>query len=382
MSPRSGSGKGPRSGGGAQEMRKAMPSEFLRIPGRRIVVESPVVQIPLSPGDRVLVQPGETVAVGTPLAESTLDASLVEAGRLVRSNGNGAGGLSGPHGPAGRDRRTDPQPGKWWSGGDERRGKGSRREKPRRLGGTLLYELEGRWIAAAGERHETIDSPVSGVVVQARSDIGLSVKIDGVAIPAAIAAGRPTRGHLEVPRLIEGELRDAPLDMGRSGAIVLAGSRLSTESITKARAMSVSGIVAGSIGQTEVRDLAASELRQRAALHNLSPFAVIGFDGHQRRPIASPILALLSALSGRQVSLMVSPPLVILGLRSVTLPDLPPDAIRVRAGQHAGREGRWVSSAGLYRFRAGVYLEAANVRLDDDTELTIVPLADLERFVL
>ena len=55
--------------------------------------------------------------------------------------------------------------------------------------------------------------------------------------------------------------------------------------------------------------------------------------------------------------------------------------MRVRSGPHAGREGRWVGSAGLHRFKAGIHLEAANVRLGDDKDATIVALADLERFV-
>jgi hypothetical protein len=48
---------------------------------------------------------------------------------------------------------------------------------------------------------------------------------------------------------------------------------------------------------------------------------------------------------------------------------------------HAGREGRLLDTAGLYRFRSGVHLEAAVVRFVDDTDTTILPFADLERFI-
>jgi hypothetical protein len=82
------------------------------------------------------------------------------------------------------------------------------------------------------------------------------------------------------------------------------------------------------------------------------------------------------------VAILTDPPMLVLGLESVKLPDLPRDAVRVRTGPHAGREGRWLSSAGLYRFRAGVHLEAANVQLGDDPAPTVIPLADLERFVV
>ncbi len=373
----------------AAEPETPMPSEFLRIPGRHLTVESPVIHIPLGPGDRALVHAGQRIDAGAPLAECTSDPQLIEAGRLIRSGGNGHDNERGHdgadealYGGDVKERRSSPQPGKWWTGGDERRGKAARRERGRRLGGTLLYSLDGRWAAAAGERHETVESPVGGVVVQARSCIGIAIKIDGVAIPAAVGGGRPTRAYLEGPHVVEGELREASLDVGGSGTIVVAGGRLSTEAITRARAMSIRGIVAGSVGQTELRDLAASEARQRAALHSMLPFGVLGFDGYQRRPIASPILALLAAVSGREVAILTDPPMLVLEMQSVGLPDLPPDAVRVRTGSHAGREGRWLSSAGLYRFRAGVHLEAANVRLGDDPSPTVVPVADLERFIV
>jgi len=220
------------------------------------------------------------------------------------------------------------------------------------------------------------------VVVEAGNCIGISMKVTGVAIPAAVAGGQPTRGYLDVPRLIDGELRDTALDMGRSGAVVVAGGRVSAESLTRARAMSIRGMVAGSLGQAELRDLAASEARQRAGLHAMPPFGVLGLDGHQRRPIASPILALLAALAGREVAIITEPPLLVLDVVDVPLPEIPPDWVRVRSGVHAGREGRWMSSAGLHRFRAGVHLEAANVRLGDDLAPTVIALADLERFIL
>jgi hypothetical protein len=61
-------------------------------------------------------------------------------------------------------------------------------------------------------------------------------------------------------------------------------------------------------------------------------------------------------------------------------PDVVPrDWVRVQAGELAGREGRWLRSAGLRRFAAGVHLEAAAVALDDG-RVAVVPVADLERF--
>jgi hypothetical protein len=376
----------PAPAPGAASASSSMPFEFLRIPVRRLVIESPTIRVPLGPGDQALVMPGQGVVAGTPLVECTADPGLEDAGRLAEIArqtrfGGPANGLGSSQAHPKEERRTPPSPGKWWTSGDERRGMPAKRDRPRRLAGTLLFELEGRWFAAAGERHETIDSPAAGVVVEARSCIGITIKCDGVGIPGVVAGGQPARGRLEV-RLTEGELRDAALDTSQAGAVVVTGGRVSTEALTRARAMQIRGIVAGSVGHAELRDLAASEIRQRAALHSMTPFAVLGLDGYQRRPIASPVLAILSALAGREVAILTDPAMLVLEVKSVRLPDLAPDAIRVRSGQHAGREGRWLRSAGLHRFGAGMHLEAAHVLLGDDPAPTIVPLSDLERFVV
>jgi hypothetical protein len=222
---------------------------------------------------------------------------------------------------------------------------------------------------------------VAGVVREARNCVEVTIDVSGAALPGAVAAGVPSRGYLDVPRLTDGELWVTALDVARSGAVVVAGSRITAQAISRARAVSIRGLVAGSVGEGELRDLQASELRQRASLAPSVPFGLIARDGHQRRPIATPILALLAALAGREVAIVTDPPLLVFDVEEVPLPDLPPDWIRARSGPHAGREGRWLRSAGLYRFRGGIYLEAEVVRFVDEIETTTVPVSDLERFV-
>jgi len=389
--------------------------DFARVAARRILVFSPTIRYRLGPGDRALVAPGDAVEPGMPIAERTPDAELVDAGRLVRpENGKsgkndqrpawvandsgsplwkdemeeraGSTGVGRPpmavkSGAAGQDRRRPPAPGKWWVGGDERRGRTPKGKPAARIGGTLLFETGGRWRAAADDRHEIVESPVAGVVREARNCVEVTIDVSGAALPGAVAAGVPSRGYLDVPRLTDGELWVSALDVARSGAVVVAGSRITAQAISRARAVSIRGLVAGSVGEGELRDLHASELRQRASLAPSVPFGLIALDGHQRRPIATPILALLAALSGREVAIVTDPPLLVFDVAEVSLPDLPPDWIRARSGPHAGREGRWLRSAGPYRFRGGIYLEAAVVRFVDEIETTTVPVSDLERFV-
>ena len=391
--------------------------ELARVAGRRILVFSPTIRYRLEPGDRALVAPGDAIVPGMPIAERTLEPELVEVGRIISADGGRLGRADGaPATTAGgslarlwaeveaehaetrsaarpamatrtgqpgaprEERRRPPVPGKWWVGGGDRRGRPGGKANPR-LGGTLLFEANGRWYAAAGERHEIVESPVAGVVREARNAVEVTIEVKGAAIPGAIAAGEPSRGYLDVPRLTDGDLWASALDVGRAGAVVVAGTRLSAQAISRARAMSIRGLIAGSVGEGELRDLEASRQRQKASLAPSVSFGLIALDGHARRPLATPILALLAAMAGREVAIVTDPPLLVFDVEEVPLPDLPPDWIRARTGPHAGREGRWLSSAGSYRFRGGIHLEAAVVRFADDTETTIVPVTDLERFV-
>jgi hypothetical protein len=395
-----------------------MSAELARVAARRVLVSSPTIRYRLGPGDRALVGPGDPVVPGMAILECTPDAEYVDAGRLDDAKSGTAGRpdkwsaprrldsleplwkddvlepsasrpaagqmavkTEGAPAPSRQERRRPPFPGKWWVGGDERRGKPARGKSVARVGGTLLYETNGRWYAAAGERHLVVESPVAGVVREARNAVEVTIQVTGAALPGALAAGEPSRGYLDVPRLTDGELWVSALDVGRSGAVVVAGSRISAQAISRARAMSIRGLIAGSVGEGELRDLEASGLRQRASLAPSAPFGLLAFDGHARRPIATPILALLAALAGQEVAIVTDPPLLVFDTAEVPLPELPPDWIRARSGQHAGREGRWLKSVGLYRFRGGIYLEGAVVRFADETDTTILPVADLERFV-
>ena len=408
---------------------EALERSMARISSRPLLLRSPTIRFVLRPGDRALVGPGDAVLPGMPIAERTLDTVFVNVGRIafvpiVESAQPALEGASGetdeteasaaeaargtdvdtgrssslpkrraiwhsaarpsPEPPArsGAERRSPPSPGKWWVGGVELRGRTSRRRSaPRRIAGTLLFELGGKWHAAAGERHETVESPAAGVIVEARNGIHITMRLSGIALPAAVGAGEAARGYLDVPRLTDGELWASALDVGRAGAIVVAGSRISAQGISRARAMSIRGLIAASVGQGELRDLAASEARQRASLHQLAPFGLLAFDGHQRRSMASPVLALLAALAGRDVAIVTDPPMLVFDVDDVALPEIAPDWVRVRSGPHAGREGRYLGPAGMYQFRLGIRLEAAFVRLGDDLAPTIVPTSDLERFV-
>jgi hypothetical protein len=338
---------------------------------RRVVVEGAAdLRFGLRPGDRALVVPGQTVVPGTRLLERLRDARLLE----VPASGVG----------------EDARPGGRWAstsrasttattfGGQLRRGASP-------SGGELLFEVGGRWRVSVGEHIEAIEAPVAGVVRDVRAGVGITLQAEGRILRGVEALGDATRGVLAVgaergdragPGLV---LRPGSVDVGLAGSILVVGSRIDAETLTRARAMGLRGVIVAGLAGKERRDFLASEGRQRAALHRLPTFAVLVLDGAFRRPIASPIADVLQALAGREVAIVTDPPGLVFNEPTLELAPPPAELVRIRGGEHAGREGDWVGPAGLRRFVGGSFLEAGWVHVGGPHPVAI-PLADLERF--
>ncbi len=308
---------------------------------RRLLDPGPLdITFPLAPGDRALVAVGESVVPGEPIVERVRDPRMSD---LVVATS------------------AEPVPG------------------GHIVDGELLFEWRGRWRVAGGEVTEPLDSPIAGIVREVRAGSAIVIRATGRGLRAIVALGGPTRGKLHVASWVEGELRSGAVDVGLAGRVLVVGSRIDAETLTRARAMGVRGIIAAGLASKERRDYLASEDRQRAALHRLSPFAVLVLEGAVRRPVAGPLIDMLDALEGRDVAIVADPPMLIFDDPDVELPAPRPDHIRIRGGQLSGREGTWAGLAGQRRFAGGVHLEAGTVRLDDGSTVA-VPLGDLERF--
>jgi hypothetical protein len=310
------------------------------VSARRLIDPPPEITFGLAPGDRALVAAGETVVAGAPIAERVRDPMLID--KIVPAS-------------------ADPRPG------------------ARIAEGELLFVWRDRWRVAGGEVTETMDSPVTGIVREVRPGSAIVVQASGRGLHGIVALGGPTRGRLHIAAGGDGELRSGGLDVGLAGTILVVGSRIDAETLTRARAMGVRGIVVGGLASKERRDFTASERRQRAALHRLAPYAVLVLEGATRRPLPSPVMDVLRALAGQEVAIVGDPPTLVFDA-DVDVPTPPPDFVRVRGGALGGREGTWAGVVGARRFAGGVHLEAGSVRFADGS-VTAVPLGDLERFV-
>ena len=332
-------------------------ADGLELVAARPLLEAPIdVRFHMAPGDRILVAPGDEVLPGAPLAERLRDPRLEDV----------AGAPSGAR-PGGR-----------WTG-ELGPGTLGLRRRAASATGELLFEVGDRWRVVVGEHHEVLPSPVAGVVREVDPGIGVLLRANGRGIGGTAALGGATRGVLTIAGGPDWELRPGAVDVGAAGRILVVGSRVDAETLTRARAMGVRGIVVATLPGKERRDFLASEARQRASLHRGQPFGVLVLDGALRRPIASPVMAVLEAIAGLEVALVADPPALVFDEPSIAIPAPDPGWIRVRSGPLAGQEGRWGGLAGLRRFGAGTHLEAGLVRIADEPPVAL-PLNDLERY--
>ena len=329
-----------------------MTSADVRLVPARRLIDAPVDAVfALAPGDRPLVSAGDSVVVGAPIAERLRDPRLDD---LVAPPAD----RPAPRRPLARTARAAAM-----SAGP---------------GGEYMYYWHDRWWVASGDIADPVETPFAGIVRSVQPGTGITIRAAGRGIRGIVALGGPTRGRLQAGA--DGELRSGGLDVGSAGTILVVGSRVDAETLTRARAMGVGGVIVSGLSSKERRDFLASEARQRAALHRLPSFAVLVLDGAVRRPLAGAVQAVLAALAGHEVAIVTDPPMLVFDMPNLVIPDPPVDLVRIRAGSLAGREGRFVEAIGPRRFAGGVHLEAGMVHLPDGTNAA-VPLGDLERFV-
>lgn len=336
------------------------PDDLILVP-RRSLIESPIDAVfALAPGDRILVEAGSSVVVGAPIAERLRDARLED--KVIPES-------------------VEPRAGDRWHPG----GRGDGPETylgPGRppTSGEYLFPWKSRWRIATGDIIDPLETPVAGIVREIRAGTSVTIRTAGRGIRGIVALGGATRGRLTFAAGPDGSLRPGGLDVGMAGAILVVDARVDAETLTRARAMGVRGIVVAGLASKERRDFLASEKRQRAALHRLPPYAVLVMEGATRRPMAGPLMRLLSALAGREVAIVSDPPMLVFDAPDLVLPIPAADLVRIRAGALSGHEARWLGSAGRRHFGGMVALEAGRVRLTDGS-IVSVPLGDLERFV-
>jgi hypothetical protein len=326
-----------------------------------------VLRIPLHLADRSLVAAGQPVVPGQPIIEHFRDQEAVGIPTTAAVVGLRPGDILDdvPVPSSGRlGRRTSD---------------GSYRTR------VCEHGRDGITRLVAGSGMITVHSPVAGVVETVLPG-RIEIRSEGLAIDAQVGWGRPASGRIVIAVDSPGsEIQASRIDVSAAGAILVVGSRIDLEAISRARAIGVAAVVSGGMNSRHLRQLRSSEARQQAALHAAAPFGLLAVGGYGRVPIPRHLWDLLRAAEGRTAGILPGARTLIIGGDPGPLVEAtsrPPGSVRIVSGEHRDVEGSLVGLSGPRRWPGGMYAPGGYVELpsvDGGTERMCVPLTTLER---
>lgn len=241
---------------------------------------------------------------------------------------------------------------------------------------------DGSALVAPLGRAEPILGHVRGEVISVTGE-AIEIQVAGALVPGVGGSGRAVHGELRLGVGDAGEeLRAGAIDVSATGRIVVGGSRASAETLTRARAMGVAGIVLGGVLDKELRDFEAVQARRREVGGIDDDFAVVVVEGYGKVGFDDQLFAWFRAHDGHLASLFGAEALLY-----VYDAEPPPRRrVRPRAGSRviahrrpfAGAAGELVRVLeGLHAGHGGIPARSGAVRFDDG-RTAIVPLANLE----
>ena len=240
-------------------------------------------------------------------------------------------------------------------------------------GSALLVQL-GAETSVIGHVHGTVLQVTRGFI---------SVAVPGARLEGVGGTGDAVHGELAVAvHTHDEELRAGAIDVSAAGKILIGGSRASAETLTRARAMGVAGIVLGGILDKELRDFTAIQRRRREIGGMTGSFAVVLLEGFGKVALDAQLFGWLRANAGRMASLFGEEHLLYVHEASG-----PPvrsqmaevgDRVVIHRRPFQGRSGVLVGVLDeLHETPSGIPAVTGVVRMEDG-RLAAIPLVNLE----
>ena len=243
--------------------------------------------------------------------------------------------------------------------------------------GSVLLAPLGEKEPVIGHVHGRVHSVEPGSIV---------LEVPGVVLRGVGGTGEAVHGELVVAvHTPEEELRAGAIDVGATGRIVVGGSRASAETLTRARAMGVAGIVLGGVLDKELRDFEAIQRRRREIGGLAGSFGVLLLEGFGKVGIDPQRFAWLRAHAGRTASLFGAEGLLFVHEAGSPPGRRPLPRVGERVIAHRrpfqGRAGVLVAVLDdLHATPSGIPTRMGLVRFEDG-RLAPVPMANLEATV-
>jgi hypothetical protein len=260
---------------------------------------------------------------------------------------------------------------------------GSREVRIPDAGLFLAYDADdGTALVAPLGPTEPILGHVRGEVASVGAD-AVEIRVDGALVTGIAGSGAAVHGELRVAVHEPGEeLRAGAIDVGATGRILVGGSRASAETLTRARAMGVAGIVLAGALDKELRDFEAAQRRRRQIGGARGAFSILLLEGYGKTSFDPALFAWFRAHDGRMASLFGDGARLYVydaepmpGRRALPRPG---DRVIAHRRPSAGATGILLRELpGTYAAPSGVAARSGLVRFDD-ARTAIVPLANLE----
>jgi hypothetical protein len=247
----------------------------------------------------------------------------------------------------------------------------------------LSYDTDdGSALVAPLAGTDPILGHVRGEVTAVSAD-AIEIRVAGALVRGVGGSGTAVHGELRVVVREPGdELRASTIDVGATGRIVVGGSRASAETLTRARAMGVAGIVLGGMLDKELRDFETTQRRRREIGAARGDLGVLLLEGFGKVGLDQGLFAWFRDHDGRMASLFGET-----GRLYVYDADAPParralarpgDRVIAHRRPYAGLGGELVRILdGLHATPSGIAARSGLVRFENGMT-AVVPLANLE----
>ena len=233
----------------------------------------------------------------------------------------------------------------------------------------LSYDLnDGAALVAPLQGTEPIVGHVRGEVTRVEAD-AIEIRVGGAMVAGVGGSGGAVHGELRLAvRDPADEDASGRPDVDRARSQLVGGSRASAETLTRARAMGVAGIVLGGVLDKELRDFEATQARRREIGGARGDFGVLLLEGFGKVGFDPHLFAWFQAHEGRRRTRTAA--------RRVLA--RPGDRVVAHRRPYAGMAGELLRVAdGLQVTTTGIPARAGIVRFEDGLT-AVVPLANLE----